>query len=178
MGPRLRAEAFMDLVGRSTVADDGAEGARPLVWVIAGEDQLRTGTGVCELAGGGAISALSAQRLACDADIARVLADPGEHRFDLGRAQRRASGTQRRLLWLRDGGCTFPGCERPPGWCEAHHITFWEDGGPTDLANLALLCSHHHHRCHEGGFRVVRVDDRLVFFRPDGTEVVAPSIAA
>ena len=178
MGPRLRAEALMDLVRRSTAADDATEAARPLVWVIAGEDQLRTGTGVCELAGGGAISALTAQRLACDCDMARVLMDPADNRFDLGRAQRRASGTQRRLLWIRDGGCTFPGCERPPGWCEAHHIVFWEHGGPTDLANLALLCSHHHHLCHEGGFRLVRIDDELVFSRPDGTELHAPPIAA
>jgi hypothetical protein len=178
MGPQLRAEALIDLVLRSTAADDAAPAARPLVWVIAGEEQLRTGTGVCELAGGGAISALTAQRLACDCDIARVLVDPKDNRFDLSRAQRRASGTQRRLLWIRDGGCTFPGCERPPGWCEAHHIQFWEDGGPTDLANLALLCARHHHLCHEGGFRLVRVDGELVFYRPDGTELQAPPIAA
>ena len=177
-GPRLRAEGLMDMVRRAAATEEGAPAARPLVWVIAGEEQLRSGTGVCELAGGGAISALTAQRLACDCDLARVLMDPTANTFDLNRAQRRASGTQRRLLWLRDGGCAFPGCDRPPGWCEAHHIRFWELGGPTDLANLCLLCPHHHHLCHEGGFGLVRVDDRLVFTRPDGTEVVAPLIAA
>ncbi|MDZ7733737.1 MAG: hypothetical protein U5R31_12280 [Acidimicrobiia bacterium] len=27
----------------------------------------------------------------------------------------------------------------------------WNDGGPTDLANLRLLCRHHHqrHHCHD-----------------------------
>jgi HNH endonuclease len=41
---------------------------------------------------------------------------------------------------VRDGGGVFPGCDRPLAWCEAHHIQHWLDGGPTDLANLALLC--------------------------------------
>jgi hypothetical protein len=149
-----------------------------LLWLIAGEESLMKGTGVAELAGGGVISALTAQRLACDCDFARVLMDPDGNKINLNRAQRRASGTQRRLLWLRDGGCTFPGCGRPPGWCEAHHIEFWENGGHTNLNNLALLCSYHHHLCHEGGFRLERQHDQLVFHRPDGTRLEPPLIAA
>ena len=31
---------------------------------------------------------------------------------------------------------------------DCHHIEEWEIGGPTDLANLALLCEHHHHLIH------------------------------
>ena len=175
--PRLRADALLEMARRCTAADDGRASARPLVWVIAGEDQLRTGTGVCEIAGGGAISARVAQRLACDADIASVVIDP-DGRVNLGRSQRSANGTQRRLLWLRDGGCAFPGCDRPPGWCEAHHIEFWELGGPTDLDNLCLLCSHHHHLCHEGGFRLTREGTELRVARPDGSPLEAPRIAA
>jgi hypothetical protein len=163
---------------RATAAPDDAPAARPLVWVIAGEEQLSSGKGVCELAGGGAIAAITAQRLACDAAIAKVLVAPGGEQINLNRAQRRASPTQRRLLWLRDRGCTFPGCGRPPGWCEAHHIVFWENGGLTDLANLALLCAFHHHLCHEGGFRVERIANQLVFFRPDGSIVELPLVAA
>ncbi len=180
MGPRLRADALMDLVRRSTAAADTTPAARPLVWVIAGAEQLRTGRGVCELAGGGAIPAVSAQRLACDCDIAQVLIDPDDHRFNLGRTQRSANGAQRRLLWIRDGACTFPGCDRPAGWCEAHHIIFWDDLGPTDLDNLTLLCSHHHHLCHEGGYQLQRDDDdgQLVFHRPDGTTLHPPLIHA
>jgi len=179
MGPRLRADALVDMARRATAADDATPAARPLVWVIAGAEQLRTGRGVCELAGGGAIPAITAQRLACDCDLAKVFLDPEDNRLNLNRAQRRASATQRRLLWLRDGGCSFPGCDRPPGWCEAHHIVFWDDGGPTDLENLTLLCSHHHHLCHEGGFRVGRDDDgRLVFHRPDGTRLERPILVA
>ena len=36
-------------------------------------------------------------------------------------------------------GWVFPGCDRPLSWCEGHHLWHWLDGGPTDLANLALV---------------------------------------
>ncbi|MHB8466281.1 MAG: HNH endonuclease signature motif containing protein [Acidimicrobiales bacterium] len=73
----------------------------------------------------------------------------------------------------------FPGCDRPPGWCQAHHIIWWTKDGPTDLDNLALLCSHHHHLVHEGGYRLHRgEDDALRFVFPDGSPVTAPALAA
>ncbi|MGL5862775.1 MAG: HNH endonuclease signature motif containing protein, partial [Phycicoccus sp.] len=51
---------------------------------------------------------------------------------------------QRRRLWLRDGGCSYPGCHTPASWCRAHHVRHWADGGPSDLGNAALLCGNHH----------------------------------
>ena len=49
---------------------------------------------------------------------------------------------------------------RPPSWCEAHHLDEWfRDDGPTDLVNLALLCSRHHHDVHECG-RILEQDEQ------------------
>ena len=173
-GPQLRADALVEMARRATAAADTQPSARPLLWLITGEENLRTGSGACELAGGGAVSAALARRLACDADIQSVVVD-ADGRINLGRTQRSAGATQRRLLWLRDRGCRFPGCDRPPGWCQAHHIWFWEHDGPTDLDNLCLLCSRHHHLCHEGGFRCwPDADGELVFHRPDGSLLEAP----
>ncbi|MFI5287277.1 MAG: HNH endonuclease signature motif containing protein [Candidatus Dormibacteria bacterium] len=39
-------------------------------------------------------------------------------------------------MHLRDQGCRFPGCDRPPAWTDGHHIIHWSDGGPTELENL------------------------------------------
>jgi hypothetical protein len=84
------------------------------------------------------------RRLACDAEIIpAVLGTPSEI-LDLGRATRLFTPTQTRALTLRDRHCTFPRCDIPAFWCDAHHITHWSDGGPTNLDNAALLCGRHH----------------------------------
>jgi hypothetical protein len=76
--------------------------------------------------------------------------------LDLGRTTRVVSAAQRRALAVRDGGCGFPGCDRPLAWCDAHHLRHWVHGGPTDLANLVLLCRAHHRDVHEGGWQLHR----------------------
>jgi Domain of unknown function (DUF222)/HNH endonuclease len=79
--------------------------------------------------------------------------------LEVGRARRVVSATQRAALVVRDRGCVFPGCDRPPAWCEGHHLVSWLEGGPTDLPNLALVCRAHHRVVHEGGWRLGRDPD-------------------
>jgi hypothetical protein len=79
--------------------------------------------------------------------------------LEVGRTTRTVAPAQRNALVVRDGGCAFPGCDRPQSWCEAHHLRHWAHGGPTDLANLALLCWAHHRAVHEGGRRLQRAPD-------------------
>ena len=71
----------------------------------------------------------------------------------------------RRAMVTRDRGCAFPGCDRPPAWCDGHHIQHWADGGPTALANLVLLCGHHHRTIHHHGWQA-RIDQGLPEFIP------------
>src|SRR3712207_7604787 len=60
-------------------------------------------------------------------------------------------------ICVRDGGCLWPGCDRPPAWCEAHHINQWKrDHGRTDIADGVLLCKHHHLLLHNNGWDIVR----------------------
>jgi len=79
--------------------------------------------------------------------------------LEVGRTTRVVTAAQRAALAVRDGGCAFPGCDRPPPWCDAHHLRHWLHGGPTDLANLALLCRSHHRAVHEGGWHLHRHPD-------------------
>lgn len=65
--------------------------------------------------------------------------------LSLATDQRYATPKQLAVLAARDQGCTFPGCETPPGWCDAHHIVPWSKGGKTDINNLTLACGLHHH---------------------------------
>ena len=86
--------------------------------------------------------------LLCDAMYRPLLVDNLGVPLDMGRAVRFATPAQRRALAVRDGGCVWPGCDKPPGWCDAHHVVPVHDGGATDLANLALQCRHHHGLTH------------------------------
>jgi hypothetical protein len=87
--------------------------------------------------------------------------------LEVGRATRVVQPAQRSALAVRDGGCVFPGCDRPLAWCDAHHLWHWVDGGPTDLGNLAMVCRAHHRRVHEEGWRLIR--------GPDGRFTAGPS---
>jgi hypothetical protein len=75
----------------------------------------------------------------------------------------------------RDRTCRFPGCAVPAQKTHAHHIDHWADGGPTDLANLVSLCHFHHHRLHDGAYKIRgHPDSSVVFGRPDGRPILRP----
>jgi hypothetical protein len=112
----------------------------------------------CALARFGIIPAETARRLACDCRIGRVILDANGEVLDLGRTQRVPNRALRRALEIRDQGCVWPGCDRPARWCDAHHLTWWEHGGETNLANTCLLCRRHHIHVHELGWTLERDD--------------------
>ena len=94
------------------------------------------------------------RRIACDAGVHRVIFDGRSSILDYGHTTRTIPPAVYTSLVLRDLGCRYPGCDRKAEWCEGHHIWHWEDGGPTCLSNLVLLCSRHHHRCHLNGWHI------------------------
>ena len=105
------------------------------------------------------ISAKAVERLACDCAVTRIILGPDSMVIDVGRAKRTISGPQRKALKVRDGGCTWPGCDRPVSMTEGHHLVHWIHNGPGNLPNLALLCYRHHWMVHEGGWQILRTDD-------------------
>ncbi|MEU4470427.1 DUF222 domain-containing protein [Micromonospora sp. NPDC023888] len=106
------------------------------------------------------------RRLACDAAILPAVLGSAGQPLDLGRQRRLITGPLRRALVLRDRGCAFPGCDRPPRWCDAHHIRHWADGGTTSLANAVLLCGHHHRHLHHTDWTVRLAGDGHPEFIP------------
>lgn len=101
----------------------------------------------------------STDRLLCDAAIHRVLSHGRSAILDYGTATRTIPAPLYNTLVLRDGHCRFPGCDRPHHWCEGHHIQPWQAGGPTQLANLVLLCSRHHHLLHRSSWHTKLLPD-------------------
>lgn len=118
--------------------------------------------GPAMLSGTTPLSAAAAQRLACDAAMHRVLTVGRSHIIDYGTATRTVSPALFRVVALRDRHCRFPGCDRPPSWCEAHHIVPVTRRGPTRQENLALFCTRHHHLLHLPGWRASMTVDGVV----------------
>jgi hypothetical protein len=128
-----------------------------------------------DLEWGGTISAATARRLACDADLTRIITGPDGAPLDVGRRSRTVTGPIWKALVARDGGCVFPLCNRPPAWTEAHHVVHWAFDGPTSLDNTALLCHEDHHNVHEGGWHLATdiATRRWVAHGPEGQRIVA-----
>ena len=133
--------------GNERIRVGAIEGALPFV-------DLSASIGVTNGPGTAIISGEVAQRLTCDCDVHRILIDPQGLPLDVGRTMRTIPAHIRKALVIRDGGCVFPHCGRPPGWAEAHHIIHWAQGGRTSLDNAVLLCSKHHQEVHAQGHDV------------------------
>ncbi len=94
------------------------------------------------------------ERHVCEAGAVPVVFDADRRVVDVGRTQRLFTARQRVALAARDGGCRFPGCDRPPSWCESHHVRPWSDGGASAVDNGVLLCRHHHLLVHDAGWEI------------------------
>jgi hypothetical protein len=96
------------------------------------------------------IPAATAQRLACDPELTRIILGPDSEVLDVGRSRRLATPGQDKAVRQRDRYCRWETCDRPAHLCHLHHMIPWWAGGHTDLDNLLLLCEHHHRLVHEG----------------------------
>ncbi len=159
--PRRNADALVEAM--SCLLDEGGlpsrGGQRPHLVVTMGLRDLIDGLGSATLDTGGCLSAAEARRLACDAAIVPMALGSDSMPLDVGRQHRLATAAIRDALAQRDKGCAFPSCDRPPRYCQAHHLAHWLDGGETKLDGMCLLCEYHHLIVHRQGWHI-RLDTR------------------
>jgi hypothetical protein len=164
-GEHLNSEALASLVE----SGNGAKG-RASINVVCDIDTLGTGVwaGTVKHTGAGNDIPLSnLRRLLCDAWVTHTVLGPSGRALAVGRSHRTATDAQRAALRVMYPSCAM--CEVRFDHCEIHHIIEWENGGPTDLNNLIPLCSVHHHRVHDDGWRIELEPERtLNVTRPDG----------
>ena len=130
----------------------------PMSWLQERTARVTTTLGVD-------LSARQFLHLACEADIIPVFLHDTGGIMAHGRSKRTATAAQTKALWARDRGCSFPRCRRPPEWTQRHHIRAWIDHGDTDIDNLCLLCSYHHHGF-EGWGWTVEMHDGMPWWTP------------
>ncbi|MET7960246.1 HNH endonuclease signature motif containing protein [Micromonospora zamorensis] len=142
-------------------------GDRPQLVVTVSLDELVNGVRAGILESGTPLTPGAIRRLACDAGVLPAVLGGDSQVLDVGRQRRLFNGPLRRALVLRDGGCAFPGCDRPSRWCDGHHVRHWADGGATALGNAVLLCGYHHRLIHRGDWMVrIAPDGRPEFLPP------------
>jgi Domain of unknown function (DUF222)/HNH endonuclease len=166
---QLNADALADIARLSLSTSDAPAALRSAVVVTRIDlDAFVSGQGHATIDGiDQPVSVATAHEIAASAGVAPLLIDPRCAKLDLGRAARLFSFNQKIALAERDGGCAFPGCNRPPSHTQAHHIRWLKrDKGRTDLDNGILLCSHHHHRVHDDGWHIFVRDGRTWFTPP------------
>ncbi|WP_232794402.1 HNH endonuclease signature motif containing protein [Pseudofrankia saprophytica] len=110
------------------------------------------------------------RRLGCDGLLRALLSDAEGNPLHLGRRRRLPNRRLRDAVYARDlGTCQYPGCERTR-WLQIHHLTEWSaGGGATDIGNLTILCTGHHHAVHDEGIILERgTEGAVVATLPDG----------
>jgi hypothetical protein len=116
------------------------------------------------------VSITTVERAVCSLGIIPILFDDDGQPLKVGRTSRLFTQKQRIALAARDGGCLIDGCDRPPSWCEAHHIDEWTaHRGHTDVEDGVLLCRHHHMWVHDTGARITRSGADYAVRAADGT---------
>ncbi len=165
--PARRADLLVDILNGSS--------RRPDIIVHVSTETLGRGApGISETGRGTFLTAEEVERIACDANLTRVVFGPESQPLDVGRTQRLVTPALRAAISARDRHCVFPGCDRPSTWCDAHHLQHWSQGGETKIENLVLLCRHHHVLVHQAGWRIEGKPGALRIYRPDGTRLGTP----
>lgn len=184
--PRTNDQLALDAVVALIDVGVGSDSARPIlgrhgapVHVLVTERDLRTGSGFARIVGQeSAVSIATAERRICSDGGLPILFDADRRApLKLGRTRRRFSAGQRAALAARDGCCRR--CGRPVAQTEAHHITPWSHGGPTDIDNAILLCRFDHLLVHNNGWRIERdAHGGFWFVPPPDVDPVQRPIAA
>ena len=104
------------------------------------------------------------RHIACDAGIVPAIFAADGQPLYMGRKQRAVTSAQKLALMARDKQCV--GCGMRASACDAHHITWWEKNGTTDITNLVLLCPKCHKRVHKHGYTVAREPSGQYQLRP------------
>src|SRR5438270_3123636 len=151
---RTRDQRLADALVEATTKDHHTE---LIVTCTAETLEGRAGAPAAETEWGGLLSGETVERLVCGgASLRRLVLDGDGVVIDFGRRRRLLSPQGRRALEARDKHCVWPGCDRPPRWCDSHHKRDWQLGSPTSVRDSVLLCGRHHYLKHDRGWQLIR----------------------
>lgn len=173
------ADAFEQLCAASLRVGEAPtrHGVRPHVIISMTVDELTLGDrGVARFGSGQPATLRQLRTLLADCTWSRVVLGPDSTPIEASTTVRTVPAGLWRALVTRDGGCTWPGCDAPPNWCDvAHGAVAFSDDGQLSPGNAALLCRRHHRRFDLGAWRIVIEGDRVGYHREQEDLERAPS---
>ena len=162
----IEAVDFVLHHGDQVLPETGGE--RPHITVTLDWDMMQDAAGKATLdATGYPMSPSAVRHMLCDSEIIPAVLNGRSQVLDVGRSQRLFNKAIRQAITVRDRGCAFPGCDRPPAFCDAHHVKWWErDCGETNFDNGVLLCGYHHSEIHKNEWQIIMAADGTPEFVP------------
>ena len=166
--PSARAwiyERFTTLISRISMKEAAKGSPYPLV-ITAKASDIANGTGEAVTGSGDRFPMGDVVRRGLNGKVFYHLMDEKARTVEVLTDQRFANKKQTAIVTARDRGCVFPGCDAPAGWCDVNHVVPHSKGGRTEINNLCLLCSFHHHLMDRSTWEVFMLTDGRPAWRP------------
>ena len=166
--PSARAwiyERFTTLISRISMNEAAKGSPYPLV-ITAKASDIANGTGEAVTGSGDRFPMGDVVRRGLNGKVFYHLMDEKARTVEVLTDQRFANKKQTAIVTARDRGCVFPGCDAPAGWCDVNHVVPHSKGGRTEINNLCLLCSFHHHLMDRSTWEVFMLTDGRPAWRP------------
>ncbi|WP_152345872.1 HNH endonuclease signature motif containing protein [Brevibacterium sp. CFH 10365] len=158
-------ERFATLISRISMKE-AAKGSPYALVVTAKASDIADGTGEATTGSGDRFPMSDITRRGLNGTVFFHLMDEKARTVEVRTDQRFANKKQTAIVTARDRGCVFPGCDAPAGWCDVNHVAPHARGGETDINNMCLLCSFHHHLMDRSDWEVRMLADGRPAWRP------------
>lgn len=158
-------ERFATLISRISMKE-AAKGSPYALVVTAKASDIANGIGEATTGSGDRFPMGDVARRGLDGTVFFHLMDEKARTVEICTEQRFANKKQTAIVTARDRGCVFPGCDAPAGWCDVNHVVPHALGGKTDINNMCLLCSFHHHLMDRSDWEVFMLGDGRPAWRP------------
>lgn len=167
-------ERFATLIGRISMKE-AQKGSPYALVVTAKASDVANKIGEATTGSGARFPMNDLVRRGLNGTVFFHLMDETAKSVEVRTENRFANKKQTAIITARDRGCVFPGCDAPAGWCDVNHVVPHSDGGRTDINNLCLLCSFHHHLMDRSDWQMVMLTDGRPAWQPP--ESIDPSRA-
>jgi hypothetical protein len=137
-----------------------ANGCATTLVLTATVDDFANGTGIVQTAHGYAVPTAVADRwLDPKAKAILVLLSKSKKILAYSDQQRLFTEQQRLAMYARDKGCSYPGCDVPLSWTQAHHVTDYAITKRTCVDDGTLVCTANHALFEQMGWKSIMLDE-------------------